>query len=91
MLTAYLRGIRTYLVSGDERLRFDISTVVCGDGESIRSRIPSDSTWVEGPLDNPTWVSDYKFGDARLRPARVNQICTGAGLGPNVPVTEVKP
>jgi hypothetical protein len=46
---------------------------------------------IEGPLDNPTQVWDYKFGGARLTPTRVNQIRTGAGLQPNAPVTEVKP
>ncbi|MGI6123712.1 MAG: hypothetical protein ACOYIG_05885 [Acetivibrionales bacterium] len=45
---------------------------------------------VENPL-SPTAVWDYKFGDALLTPARVNQIRTGAGLGPNIPITEVKP
>jgi hypothetical protein len=46
---------------------------------------------VEGPLNNPTRVWDYKFGGAQLTPARVNQIRTGAGLGPNVPVDAVRP
>lgn len=46
---------------------------------------------VEGPLTNPTWVWDYKFGGAQLTPARINQIRMGAGLGPNVPVVEVRP
>jgi hypothetical protein len=46
---------------------------------------------VEGPLNNPTWVWDYKFGGAQLTPARINQIRTGAGLGPIVPVDAVRP
>ena len=46
---------------------------------------------VEGSLNNPTWVWDYKFGGAQLTPARINQIRTGAGLGPNVPVDAVRP
>ena len=46
---------------------------------------------VEGPLNNPTWVWDYKFGGAQLTPARINQIRAGAGLGPNVPVDVVRP
>lgn len=46
---------------------------------------------VEGPLNSPTWVWDYKFGGAQLTPARINQIRTGAGLGPNVPVDAVRP
>jgi hypothetical protein len=46
---------------------------------------------VEGPLNNPTLVWDYKFGNALLTPARVSQIRTGAGLGPAVPVDAVRP
>ncbi len=46
---------------------------------------------VEGSLNNPSWVWDYKFGSSQLTPARINQIRTGAGLGPNIPITEVKP
>ncbi len=34
---------------------------------------------VEGPLTNPTWVWDYKFGGAELTPARIIQIRTGGG------------
>lgn len=45
---------------------------------------------VENPL-NPTQIWDYKFGGAQLTPARVNQIRTGAGLGSNVPITQVRP
>ena len=46
---------------------------------------------VEGQLDNPAWVWDYKFGDAQLTPARISRIRIGAGLGPNVPIDEVRP
>jgi hypothetical protein len=46
---------------------------------------------VEGPLNNPSWVWDYKFGDSQLTPARISQIRAGAGLGSNVPVDEVRP
>jgi len=46
---------------------------------------------VTHPLNNPTWVWDYKFGDAGLTPARINQIRAGAGLAPSVPVVPVKP
>ncbi len=46
---------------------------------------------VEGPLNNPRWVWDYKFGDSQLTPARISQIRAGAGLGSNVPVDEVRP
>jgi hypothetical protein len=34
---------------------------------------------------------DYKFGSSTLSPARIGQIRTGAGLSPNIPITEVKP
>ncbi|MFN9640423.1 MAG: polymorphic toxin-type HINT domain-containing protein [Pirellula sp.] len=46
---------------------------------------------VEGPLNNPTAIFDYKFGNAILSPNRINQIRNGAGLGPNVPVLPVRP
>jgi RHS repeat-associated protein len=46
---------------------------------------------VEGPLNNPTCVWDYKFGSAQLTPARIKRIRTGAGLGPNVPVNPIFP
>ncbi|MCB9933083.1 MAG: RHS repeat-associated core domain-containing protein [Planctomycetes bacterium] len=46
---------------------------------------------VDGPLDSPTAVYDYKFGGARLKPARINRIRQVAGIGPHVPIHEVKP
>jgi hypothetical protein len=46
---------------------------------------------VEGPLNNPTWVWEYKFGNAGLTAGRITEIRTGAGLGPKVPVQEVRP
>jgi hypothetical protein len=46
---------------------------------------------VEGPLNNPTAVWDYKFGGAQLTPARISQIQGGANLGSSVPVTAVRP
>ena len=46
---------------------------------------------VEGPVTAPTQVFDYKFGGATLKPPRIVQIRAGAGLGPGVPVIEVKP
>jgi hypothetical protein len=46
---------------------------------------------VEGPLNNPTAVYDYKFGNAVLSPSRVIQIRSGAGLSPGVPVNAVHP
>lgn len=46
---------------------------------------------VEGPLNNPTAIFDYKFGNAVLSPNRINQVRNGGGLGPNVPVLPVHP
>jgi hypothetical protein len=46
---------------------------------------------VEGPIDQPITVYDYKFGSATLSQTRIQQIQTTAGLGPGVPVLEVKP
>jgi hypothetical protein len=46
---------------------------------------------VEGPIDNPTWVWDYKSGNARLDDTRINDIRSVAGFGPNLPIHEVKP
>jgi hypothetical protein len=46
---------------------------------------------VEGPLDSPTSIWDYKFGDAELKPGRIKEIRTKAGLPPDVPVQAVKP
>jgi hypothetical protein len=46
---------------------------------------------VDGPLASPNAVYDYKFGNATLSANRVVQIRNGAGLGPQVPVIEVKP
>lgn len=46
---------------------------------------------VEGDIFNPTAIYDYKFGTSGLSTGRINQIRTGAGLSPNVPVIEVRP
>ena len=46
---------------------------------------------IEGDLFNPTAIYDYKFGTAGLSTVRINQIRTGAGLSPNIPVIEVRP
>ena len=46
---------------------------------------------VEGELNAPTTVFDYKFGGAKLTPGRIDEIRSGAGLGADVPVIEVKP
>lgn len=46
---------------------------------------------VEGPVDNPTAVFDYKFGDAVLDADREAQMIRVAGLSPSCPVHEIKP
>gem|GEM_PF-4463746 len=46
---------------------------------------------VEGPLDSPTHVWDYKFGGATLSPSRTTQIQNGIPNGTNVPILMVKP
>jgi hypothetical protein len=46
---------------------------------------------VEGPLDNPTAIFDYKFGGATLTPQRIQQIRQVGQFGPNVPITGVHP
>ena len=46
---------------------------------------------VEGNVRNPTAIYDYKFGTSGLSTGRINQIRTGAGLSPNIPVIEVRP
>ena len=46
---------------------------------------------VEGALDVPTSVWDYKFGNATLSPSRVTQIQNGIPNGGNVPILMVKP
>jgi len=66
-----------------------INGVPWAAGDPLKGSIRLDV--VEGPLNNPTWIWDYKFGGAQLTPARINQIRTGAGLGPNVPVVPVRP
>jgi hypothetical protein len=45
----------------------------------------------EGSIHSPTWVWDYKSGNARLKVVRINQIPKASGIGPNVPIHEVKP
>jgi hypothetical protein len=58
-------------------------------GDPLRGSIRLDV--VQGPINSPTVVWDYKFGDAVLTPGRINRIRTGAGLGPNVPIVPVRP
>jgi hypothetical protein len=60
----------------------------------LRGRTPKGSIRLDvveyGPDGLPTAVYDYKFGAARLSPSRINEIRTGAGLSPDVPVIEVR-
>jgi RHS repeat-associated protein len=46
---------------------------------------------VEGDLISPSAVYDYKFGGARLKEPRIFEIRTGANLGVDIPVLEVRP
>jgi hypothetical protein len=46
---------------------------------------------VEGPLDNPKAIFDYKFGGAKLTPERILQIRQVGQFGPEVPITAVHP
>lgn len=60
----------------------------------LRGRTPKGSIRldvVEGDIFNPTAIYDYKFGTSGLSTGRINQIRTGAGLSPNIPVIEVRP
>lgn len=58
-----------------------------GDGLSGTVRLDV----VEGPLNAPTNVFDYKFGNATLTPQRINHIRGTSGISPTVPILEVKP
>ena len=60
----------------------------------LRGRTPKGSIRldvVEGDIFSPTAIYDYKFGTSGLSTGRINQIRTGAGLSPNIPVIEVRP
>ena len=46
---------------------------------------------VEGPLTSPTFVWDYKFGQATLSQSRITQIQNSIPNGANVPILMVKP
>lgn len=46
---------------------------------------------VEGPLDNPTAIFDYKFGGAILTLQRIQQIRQVGQFGSTVPITGVHP
>ncbi len=45
---------------------------------------------VDGPLDNPVAIYDYKFGAAGLSPGRVNQIRNVTGFE-KIPIKETRP
>jgi hypothetical protein len=60
---------------------------VSGDG--LRGSIRLDV--VEGAINNPTAVFDYKFGNAVLSNSRINQIRRIGGIGPSVPVVPIFP
>jgi len=58
-------------------------------GDGVRGSVRLDV--VEGALNNPAAVFDYKFGNAVLSNSRINQIRRIGGFGPNVPVTPIHP
>jgi len=58
-------------------------------GDGLRGTVRLDV--VEGPINSPTNVFDYKFGNAQLTPLRINQIRNTSGSGPNVPIIQVTP
>ena len=58
-------------------------------GDGLKGSIRLDV--VEGSLASPISVFDYKFGNATLTPTRILQIQRVGGIGPTVPVLEVKP
>jgi len=58
-------------------------------GDGLKGSIRLDV--VEGSLASPISVFDYKFGNATLTRTRILQIQRVGGIGPTVPVLEVKP
>ena len=58
-------------------------------GNGLRGSVRLDV--VEGPLNNPTAIFDYKFGNAVLSNSRIDQIRRIGGFGSNVPIIEIKP
>lgn len=86
LLTRYQRMFGSRGLSTEVRF---LNGVEWKPGMPVKGSIRLDV--VEVPTSNPTWVWDYKFGGAKLSPARINQIRSGAGLGPNVPDDAVRP
>jgi hypothetical protein len=86
LLTRYQR------LHGDRGLSTEVryhGGVEWGSGMPLKNSVILDV--VEGPLNASTHIFDYKFGIAGLSPSRVSRIRCTAGLGPAVPITEVRP
>jgi len=49
------------------------------------------ATDIPAPKHSPSAIFDYKFGRARLSNGTYRQVPNVAGVGPSVPVTEVRP
>jgi RHS repeat-associated protein len=83
LLTRYQR------LYGDRGLSTEVPYLNGQSGVGGRGSIRLDV--VEGALDNPTAIFDYKFGGAVLTPERIQQIRRVGQFGPNVPITAVHP
>jgi RHS repeat-associated protein len=83
LLTRYQRRF------GDRGLSTEVPYLNGTAGQRGRGSIRLDV--VEGPLDNPTAIFDYKFGGATLTPKRIQQIRQVGQFGPNVPIIGVHP
>lgn len=58
-------------------------------GSGLRGSVRLDV--VEGALNNPTAVFDYKFGNSILSNSRINKIRRIGGFGPDIPIIQVRP
>lgn len=58
-------------------------------GDSLIGSIKLDV--IKGPANRPSFVWDYKFGQATLSQSRITTIQSGIPTGGNVPVFEIKP
>jgi RHS repeat-associated protein len=74
---------------GDRQLSMEVPYLNGQAGQTGKGSIRLDV--VEGPVDNPTAIWDYKFGGAELTPERVQQIRQVGQFGPNVPINAVHP
>ncbi|AQT68252.1 Cell wall-associated polypeptide CWBP200 [Anaerohalosphaera lusitana] len=76
---------------GDRGLRSEVRYL---DGARWRPNQPLKGSIRVDVVENmfdPTGIWDYKFGGAKLTPGRIQRIRGGTGVGPEVPVIEVRP